>query len=137
MSQKTTLQVCGNALYALAVISSLSRVLVALFFVYSYILGFTAPVAWVQRWFPKMDHYSLDLTAALTPVLLLFLVFWDCVTLWSAGHLRRLSSYRKSMVGMLPAILPGFSPCLILGIPFAFVAYAILKNPQSQRLFAR
>ncbi len=136
MSSRATLQLCGNALFSLAVISSLLRVLVALFLVYSYIVGFAAPVAWVQRWIPQMDRYSLDLVAMLAPVLLLFMCFWDCVTLWSASHLRRLSSYKISLAGMLPACMPVLSPCLVLGLPFGWMAYRILKDPESQRLFA-
>lgn len=137
MTRPATIQACGKALFALAGISSLLRVLLALFLVYSYILGYTAPVEWVQRWFPKMDRYSLDAVAVMGPTLVLFLCFWDCVTLWGASHMRRLESYGMSMLAMLPACIPFFSPCLVLGLPFAWVAYRILKDPSSKQYFAR
>ena len=124
-------------LVTLAAVSSLLRVILALFLVYSYVLGFTAPVEWVQRWFPRMHYYSLDLVAVLAPMLLLSMCFWDCVVLWGAGHMRRLDSYRISYGAILPALIPVFSPCLILGLPFAWVAHRILKDASSQQYFDR
>ena len=64
-SHKATIQLCGNSLFILAAVSSLLRVFVALFLVYSYLLGFTGPVEWIQRYIPKMYRYSLDLVAVL------------------------------------------------------------------------
>ena len=135
-THRATLQICGNALVVLAAISSLLRISLALFLVYSYVFGFTAPVESVQRWFPRMDHYSLDLVAILAPVLLLFMCCWDCVVLWGASHMRQLYSYRMSLILTLPALIPIFSPCLLLGLPFAWMAHRILRDSSSRQYFA-
>lgn len=137
ISPQAKIQLCGRALYVLAALSSLLRVLLALLILYPYILGNTELVEWIQRWFPKMDRYSLDSVAVLAPMLLLFLCFWDCVTLWGAGHMQRLDSYGPARFALLPACLPLFSPCVILGLPFAWAIYSIMKDPQSQQFFAK
>lgn len=135
-SVRATLRMCGSALLTLAAISALLRVLLAIFLVYSFVLGHTAPIEWVQRWIPKMDRYSLDLVAILTPVLLLFLCFWDCVTMAAGAHLIRLEGYLFGRLAILPALLPVFTPCVVLGLPFAWVAHRILKNPSSRECFS-
>ena len=137
-SDSSILVVSGTALVVLSIISLVIRLSAAAFLTFCYVAGRVGPIEWLRATLTNPVWGEGNLQTAFVAVIgLVFMSLWDCVSLWGGLNMQKLRSWRASVLGCIPVIVPLASPCFVLGLPFGWQALRILRQPGSRNHFQR
>jgi hypothetical protein len=64
-----------------------------------------------------------------------FLAVLNIITLLAANKMRTLSGYGFAMAACIMALVPGVSPCCLIGIPFGIWGLVVLTKPEVKDAF--
>lgn len=61
----------------------------------------------------------------------------NAAIIFCAIQMQRLKSYGLALTGAILAVIPGISPCCVLGIPFGIWALVVINQPDVKNAFPR